>query len=219
MFTVTECSDTVIHAFVSIFRKEQKDYRKVFYDTEPSTNCINEAERKVIDSLRLMAYDIIGGVNALIFLKGLNMTVLAKALEQEMRPVYTSQTVGAYQHKGPELFDCRACMILQTAEAISKGVAAAWRISELWLTEKMEFVKVTGFSTCTEINGKTCMSVYRNTKELVSDDELSEYDKYELLDAFNTLCWLVHEEPKTESEPPRHNEGRGFFNAQKQNEG
>jgi len=219
MFTVTECSDTITQTFVSIFCKEQQDHRRVFFDTEPSMRFMNEAERKVIDSLRLMAYDIIGGINALIFLKRLNMTVLARALEQEMRPVYTSQTVGASQQKGPELLDCRACMILQSAEVVSKGIASAWRISELWLTENMEFIRVTGLSTCNRINNKTCMSVYRNTKEVVSRDELAEYNKYELLDAFNSLCGLVHEEPKTESEPPRHNEGRGFFNAQKRNEG
>ncbi len=219
MFTVTECGEMVTNTFFLIFRKELQDRKKWFYDSEHSINCICEPERNVFKSLLNAAYAIIIGVNAYTFINDLNISVLTKALEREMKPVYTSQTVGAYQQKGPELFDCRACMILQTTEAVSKGIASAWKINELWLTENMKFMKVTGFFTCTEINGKTCMSVYRNTKELVSDDELAEYDKYELLDAFKTLCWLVHEEPKTESEPPRHNEGRGFFNAQKQNEG
>jgi len=218
MFTVTECSDRIVRTFVSIFYKEQREKWKFLYNPVPSTHFIKEAECQTTEALRLVN-DVIGGVHALVFLNGLNMNALAKALEKEMKPVYSFHTVGAYQQKGPEMFDCRACMILQTAEAVSKGIASAWKISELWLTENMEFVKVTGFSTCTDINGKTCMSVYRNTKEVVSDNELAEYDKYELLDAFNELCWLVHEEPKTESEPPRQNEGRGLFNAQKRNEG
>lgn len=124
----------------------------------------------------------------------LDMESLAQGLRYHAETVYEYETDGTFdlaiKYHGPELFDQKACLILQYPAWHSTALVDEAVMRELWFLEDMTFVEITKVTVVCR-QGEACFtSHYRTIRYTVVDKDWTRYDSDDFKEALDNISQI-----------------------------